>query len=643
MKKVFNFENFYVYDGNRVAYLTAQKIIQFPGELFNPFYVYGGTGIGKSHLLWAIHFELSKKFTTLFFNGKEFSKYLEETKEFNIPVIVDDIHILADKYQDILLEIIDVFLSNNKQVCFSANAAPREIKNFNTKLLSRLEGGLVCDIQPPKEMALVGLIKKKSEELGIILPDDIALELAQLSSGSIRTIEGMVNRLIAYSSLGNLPLDINSVRLILKDFYPKGIYTPVSSLLEELKKNVTEVLEEIPEKVDARNEYKEKIYIWEMKGFDTSSLKNFVGGDIEVLKEEYNKFLKKVERLIELQKEFGALETSVSPDESLKIESMLFSPDKIDEIDRHIEKIKMPKPLRPMRTFETFIIGECNKIAYNLYRNQIFPSLGVKLNPFVVIGNKGTGKTHYLESIYMDLKAKGKYSVFIDNILEAHISEKSCEGVDALIIDNFGEIFTAAEDLRKKWFGIILYCIKENKEIIISLDKSPFDFTLSDDERMIFELGIEVEIRSPSSDTIGDYIKSKLGEQIYDKISKKGLPVFSTFLDLFDYVSTYKPEAPEIVEEVVPLGLPGEEAVVKEERMKEEEVKEEVVPAKEEVVPIEKEVAPVKEEVVSAKEEVVIEEKPPTIESPSRVLKENKEKRFILPEIIGELLEEKYQ
>ena len=250
MKREINFENFYVYDGNKVAYLAAQKVVEFPGELFNPLYIYGGTGLGKTHLLWTIYSELNKKSKTLFFSAKDFEKYVEETSDFDTPLIVDDFHTISQEYHEVILGIIDAFLASNTQICFSGNAAPRELKNVDARLLSRLEGGLVCDLQPPKEIALVDMIKKKSGEAGILLPDEVALEVAQISTGSIRVIEGMINRLIAYSSLGNLSFDINSIRMILKDFYPKGIYSPVSSLLEELKKDASEVLQDLSEKLD---------------------------------------------------------------------------------------------------------------------------------------------------------------------------------------------------------------------------------------------------------------------------------------------------------------------------------------------------------------------------------------------------------
>lgn len=618
MKRAFNFDNFYVYDGNRVAYLAAQKIVQFPGEIFNPFYIYSGTGLGKTHLLWAIHTELNKKITTLFFNGKEFEKYLDETKEFNTPIIVDDIYTISDKYQAAFRDIIDIFLANNKQLCFSGNIAPRDLKNFNPKLVSRLEGGLVCDIQPPKEIALVEMIKKKSEEMGIILPDETALELAQLSTGSFRAIEGMVNRLVAYASLGNLSIDIDSVRIILKEFYPRGIYSPVSSLLEELKKNASEILQEVSEKMDMREEYKERIYIWEMKGFDTASLKPLLEGELEKLATAYNEFIKKVERLIELQKEFGASDTANFPNEAMMIETMLFSPEKIVEIEKIIDKIKAkPQPVEPTKTLETFFIGESNKPAYELYQNTILPSLGSKFNPFVIIGKKGTGKTHFLEAIYNDVKKQGKLPILYDLAVKNEISGKDLKDIDVLLVDNFSFILSAPDDLRKNFFKNILDFIKQDKEVILGTEAPPYDLSLFASEKVIFELGIEVLLNPPSRDIVERYIESRLTQPAAEQVIKNGLPNFVSFYEVIDYLNTYIAEQPvvrpEPSEEIISLGLPGEE--IKEEVLKEE-------------TPV------LKAEIEKEKEiKLLIEEVP---------LRKLKEDRLIIPEILGDLIEENY-
>lgn len=575
MKRRPDFENFYVYEGNKVAYLAAQKIIEFPGELFNPLYVYANTGLGKTHLLLAIHTELNKKSPTKFFSAKEFEKALDETKVFDCSIIVDDIHSISSTYHGALLGVIDTALTSDQQMCFSGNTAPRDLKNFDSQLLSRFEGGLVCDILRPKEMALIDVIKKKSSEAGILLPDEIALELAQISTGSIRTIEGMINRIVAYSSLGSLSLDPDSVRMILKEFYPKGIYSPVSSLLEELKKNASEVLSDVSEKLNVREEYKEKIYIWEMKGFDTTSLKPLLEGNVEKLKIAYDEFIKKVERLIGLQKEFGSLNAGIFPDEAMTIESMLFSPEHVDEIEELISNMKRDIQVsKGKKAFEGYLVGACNKDAVTLYKEQIVKHLGEKYNPFVVFGKEGTGRTRFLEEVRLDLETANKVVCFVDLDDEDSVRRfEKMNSVDVLVMDNFHNIFSFGEELRKRIFDVVKLYLDSGKAVIFSSATYPTDATLSEDEKAILECGIEVELKEPSSDIVETYVKTNLEHGKAESLIEEGLPVFVSFSMIDDFITkitkettasvTAATEAVELVEtpieqEIVSLGLSGE-------------------------------------------------------------------------------------
>ncbi len=583
MKRELTFDNFFVYEGNQVAFLAAKKIVDFPGELFNPLYIYGNTGLGKTHLLWALFSELNKKSTMLFFSAKEFEGYLDKAKVFNTPFVVDDIHMVSSVYQEKILGIVDTFLANNRQICFSGSTAPRELKNFEAKLISRIEGGLVCDIAPPKEMALIDMIKKKSGEAGILLPDEIALELAQISTGSIRTIEGMINRLIAYSSLGNVSLDVDSARMILKEFYPKGIYSPVSSLLEELKKNASEILEDVSEKMDVREEYKEKIYIWEMKGFDTSSLKVLLDGDIDVLKSEYDKFIEKVERLIELQKAFGALDTSQCIEDAMKVESMLFSPDHLDEIEQLIARIKQggEEPDKT-KSFDTLIIGEGNRKAYEIYQEQVVASLGEKYNPFIIFGGIGRGKTRFLEAIRNDLLSRKKNVKLIDLETSEGVPQKgllsTCE---ALLIDNFHLVFSSPQEKRQALIDRLLELVNEKKAIIVSSEIFSSAVAFSDQERLFFEYGIEAELSAPDGNMARMYVTSRLPADTSNMILRSDFPPFQSFIEVDQFVDDLQKgattievkvgEVEEAVKEkpqevaaeppinVVPLGLEGEE------------------------------------------------------------------------------------
>lgn len=586
MKREMNFDNFHVYEGNKVAFLAAQKIIEFPGELFNPLYIHGSTGIGKTHIAWALYNVMSGKGSVHFFTAKDFEQHVLQNKAINDPLIVDDIHAIDPSCHAKLLSIIDRHLTNNIQLCFTGNAAPRDLTNFDDKLLSRLEGGLVCDIQSPKEMALIEVIKHKSSEAGILLADEIALELAQISTGSIRTIEGMINRLVAYSSLGNVTLDVNTVHMILKEFYPRGIYSPVSSLLEELKKNASDVLQDVSTKLDIREEYREKIYVWHMKGFDVSSLSMLLDGDVEVLKREYETFISKVERLIDLQKQYGALDFHDHPDQAMQVESMLFSPDKADDIEACIMRFaQKPVSIDRSRSFDSYLAGPCNEQALEIYQKQVRECLGERYNPFVVFGGPRVGKTRFLEAVFLDLEERGKKVYFHDCTTgDKGYDWNAAEPYDVVIFDNFHMVSKAPEPVRTMMFETLGQAIKQNKAVILSSLRLASESEWGSDVRSLFDMGIEVEIQSPDPATAIEYLESRLTPMQYEQTISQGLPDFASFSEIDAYMASITSAPQEAVsiesvmdaddagldaeaslkgeaDEAVPvsLGLPGEE------------------------------------------------------------------------------------
>ncbi len=624
IKKNFGFDNFYVYEGNRVAFMAAQKVVQYPGEVFNPLYVYATGSFGKTHFLWTLYTELTKKESAFIFTPKEFEEYLQKNTQFDTAVFVDDINLVNEKLQDSILAMIDILLTKSKQLCFSGNVPPRELKNLGPKVISRIEGGLICDLQTPREIALVEFIKKKSEERGIIVPDEIALELTQLSGGSLRTIDGMLNRLVAYASLGNITFDLNTIRLILKEFYPRGIYSPVSSLVEELKKNADEVLTEIAEVKDPRSEYREKIYIWEMKGFDTSALKPLLDAEIETLASAYNVFIKKVERLIELQKEFGALNVSKFPEDAIKIETMLFSPAKIEEIESLLNSIKERLKAEEKRPFGNYWVTDCNRTVVELYEKTIIPSLGREFNPYIVFGGAGTGKTFLCQTISEDLKFRGYNPAIWDFGDDIQELPELKDLTDVLLIDNFHKIFALDVDLRNKLIENIIAYIRQEKGIFIFSEPFGDDITLNENEKMILQLGVEVFLQEPDPEITELYLKSKVSPEEYEMIKAKGIPRFKSFKEIDSFIMDLS--KPQVVleekppEEIIILGLPGEEII---KPVIEETVIEKVEP---------------REEITQIIEPAVELHSPPA----ETQLKKLKEERLIIQEISDELLEENY-
>jgi hypothetical protein len=335
MARDYTFENFHMYEGNKVACLAAKKVIELPGEIFNPFYVYGAEGLGKTHLLRAINNDLSRRFTTLFLSVDAFEKIIEENRGLDSPLIVDDLHLMHDDYKERLQDIVERALTDNIQLCFSADAPPHAIRNFSPKLCSLIESGLICELQPPDGQARIEVIRMKADEAGIILSDEVTSELAHVATGSVTMLENMISRLVTYSSMGNLPIDTDSIRLILKESYPKkkGLY--VSSILKEINKKEFWMLSDIGGH-DLRDEYELRMHLFEMKGFDVASLRERSGGDDDELKHAYEDFTERVRRLLKLQSLFINIDREKNPVEAMKIESMLFDPARVEDIEKMV-------------------------------------------------------------------------------------------------------------------------------------------------------------------------------------------------------------------------------------------------------------------------------------------------------------------
>ncbi|UCF70950.1 MAG: hypothetical protein JSW49_01360, partial [candidate division WOR-3 bacterium] len=371
-------------------------------EVFNPFYIYGADGAGKTHLLTALSGALSEKSKVDFMTVQEFEKDLDKRKKYDSPLIVDDIHEISEGRKRKLRGIVEDALSNNVQLCFSSLVAPQEVRGFSRKLSSMMEGGLVCELAAPTEAARIEMIGKKAGEAGIILADETLEELAQIAFGSMGEIESMINRLVTYSSLGRLEIDSNSIALFLREFYP-GKATPTTpSLLEECRKDDIYSLEDV-ESSDLRKEYERRIGVWETKGFDVSALKRDLSVDSLKLRRVYHEYVERAKRMIELQHLFARVDRERAPAEGLKIDSMIFNPAMVDEVESLLKAFdRCREEGQEYRRFNEFIIGFCNKLVWDAYHDKVLDNLGAS-NPFIIFGGKGTGKSHFLEAVCDDL------------------------------------------------------------------------------------------------------------------------------------------------------------------------------------------------------------------------------------------------
>jgi len=234
----YTFDNFIIGESNRYAHAASLAISEAPARAYNPLFIYGGVGLGKTHLMHAIgHFVLQKypgikvvyisceKFTNEFISSIQQRKTMEFRAKYRSIdlLLVDDIQFLAGKEQtqEEFFHTFNALHEANKQIIFSSDRPPKEIATLEERLRSRFEWGLITDIQPPDYETRVAILRQKAASENFRIPLELTSYLAGRIKSNIRELEGGLNRIMAYVSFSKKPLTRELVDEVLRNLFPE--------------------------------------------------------------------------------------------------------------------------------------------------------------------------------------------------------------------------------------------------------------------------------------------------------------------------------------------------------------------------------------------------------------------------------------
>jgi chromosomal replication initiator protein len=264
------FQSFVIGKSNEFAHAAAEAVAKNPSNTYNPLFLYGGVGLGKTHLLHAIGHEILRnqpRLRVLYLAAEQFVNELINSIRFDrMPafreryrtidvLMIDDVQFLANKErtQEEFFHTFNTLYTSQKQIILSSDSSPRNIPTLEERLRSRFEWGLIADIQPPDLETKVAILHRKAFLEGTQLPEEVAEFIAQQVRSNVRELEGLLNRVLAFCSLTGKPLTLALARETLKDILPaEGRRLAPTDIIKAVARHYDLKISEIKSKNNSR-------------------------------------------------------------------------------------------------------------------------------------------------------------------------------------------------------------------------------------------------------------------------------------------------------------------------------------------------------------------------------------------------------
>lgn len=509
------FDNLVVGAGNRLAVAAARAVAESPGAIYNPLFVYGGTGLGKTHLLGGIgHLAeaLQPGSEVEYVTLEEFvGQLLAATSDGQLEafsrryercsvLLIDDVQFLTGhrEMQAELLKLFERMQRAGRQIVLTSDRPPSEIRDVDERLISRLSGGLIVDVTAPDFETRVAILRTNCEERHLVFEEGILEELAKFSFSNVRELQGALNRLVAHQTLG---IDDEAERPAPPAGRPAGEF-------ENFLTDVSSVVQQHVESWQAR--LAEARQYWQGEGYRTGVIERALTlprePDVSGL---LATFAAAIEHLRNLE------QTATTVDPSLGGSSVFRDPERMAEAEDLVERALAgaTPPDGPSAAFvrDAFEVSTSNQLAAHA-ADTVVAEPGTKYNPLLFHGPSGVGKTHLLNAIGNALVAAsgGRMVVacvnaqkFVDELIGA-IQGGTVERwrlryrhADALVIDDV-HFVAGKERTQDELFLLFNAIVGAGKQVVLTSDRPPSEIPdLEARLRSRFEGGLVVQIQVP--------------------------------------------------------------------------------------------------------------------------------------------------
>jgi chromosomal replication initiation ATPase DnaA len=520
------FDNFVVGSANRLAVAAARAVADAPGAVYNPLFMYSGSGLGKTHLMSAIgnHVTAKRGLVVELVTLDDFVEELhaavasgatEQFKEKYLKVgvlLIDDMQFLTGhkETQSELLRIFNALQADGKQVVMTSDRPPSEIKDVDERLLTRLSGGLIVDMGTPDYETRMAILKAKCEERGVRFKPGVIDELGRIEFDNVRELQGALNRLIAFQTLGGEQVAPEQVLSILGDLAEQRVRPAAPRLSGEFARFLTDITSVVSQHVEQwKSRLSEGIEYWRSEGYKTGPLERALSEpaappSVESLLREFEA---SVTKLRDLQKQI------VRVDAALATHDAFGDPDRMAEAEQLLERALRTSapPPGPSAAFTRagFEVGLSNQLAVRA-ADAIVSVPGSRYNPLFIHGPSGVGKTHLLNAIGNGLvQTLGKSvacvpaQLFVDELIAA-LQDGTVDrwraryrAAGALLLDDV-QFVAGKERTQEELFHVFNALYADGKQLVIASDRPPRELSgLEERLRSRFEGGLVVQMQSP--------------------------------------------------------------------------------------------------------------------------------------------------